>query len=226
MDCIVPGATGAHNDSVTTTSKLRGTRRAFLTTAAATVSTAALAGTAHGASRSDGGTLPDYAPIPASAFGPPLNEFGFHVGRVKGNLYWVTDATYQALFLTTRTGVVLVDAPPSIGHNLRRAIEEVTRANGRPSRVTHLVYSHYHADHIGAASIFGNKVERIAHTETVRLLRARDAIQPRPTTTFHDRYTLKVGGERLELAHHGPNHTPDNILSTPPTTRRSAWSTW
>ncbi len=29
--------------------------------------------------------------------------------------------------------------------------------------------------------------------------------------TFTDRYTLEVGGERVELAWHGPNHTPDNI---------------
>jgi glyoxylase-like metal-dependent hydrolase (beta-lactamase superfamily II) len=28
--------------------------------------------------------------------------------------------------------------------------------------------------------------------------------------TFQDRYTLEVGGERVELAWHGPNHSPDN----------------
>ena len=30
--------------------------------------------------------------------------------------------------------------------------------------------------------------------------------------TFDDRYVLDVGGERLELAYHGPNHSPDNIF--------------
>ena len=30
--------------------------------------------------------------------------------------------------------------------------------------------------------------------------------------TFQDRYTLEVGGERVELAWHGPNHSPDNIF--------------
>jgi glyoxylase-like metal-dependent hydrolase (beta-lactamase superfamily II) len=29
--------------------------------------------------------------------------------------------------------------------------------------------------------------------------------------TFADTYTLQVGGERVELAWHGPNHSPDNI---------------
>jgi glyoxylase-like metal-dependent hydrolase (beta-lactamase superfamily II) len=30
--------------------------------------------------------------------------------------------------------------------------------------------------------------------------------------TFEDRYTLTVGGERLELDYHGPNHSPDTIF--------------
>src|SRR5258708_31908594 len=72
--------------------------------------------------------LPDYAPIPASAFGPAPNEQGYYVGRVERNLYWVTDGVYQAAFLTTTDGVVLFDAPPSIGHNLQRAIDEIAAA--------------------------------------------------------------------------------------------------
>ncbi|MFF5979440.1 MBL fold metallo-hydrolase [Streptomyces olindensis] len=158
-------------------------------------------------------TLPDYAPIPPSAFGPPLNELGYHVGAIGENLYWVTDGSYQAMFLTTRSGVVLVDAPPTIGHNLLRSIDEVTHSTGKPSTVTHLVYSHGHADHIGAAGIFSEDVERIAHVEADRLLKAAgDPNRPRPTTTFDDRYILDVGGERLELTYHGPNHTADNIF--------------
>jgi hypothetical protein len=55
--------------------------------------------------------LPDYAPVPRSALGPALNDQGYYVGRVERNLYWVTDGTYQAAFLTTPDGVVLFDAP-------------------------------------------------------------------------------------------------------------------
>src|SRR6516164_8115336 len=95
----------------------------------------------------DSGSLPDYAPIPAEAFGPKLNTDGYFVGKIDGDLYWVTDSVYQAMFLTTRDGVVVVDAPPTIGHNLQRAIDTVTHISGRPSKVTHLVYSHSHADH-------------------------------------------------------------------------------
>jgi glyoxylase-like metal-dependent hydrolase (beta-lactamase superfamily II) len=156
--------------------------------------------------------LPDYAPIPPGALGPALNEQGYYVGQVERNLYWVTDAVYQSAFLATPDGVVLFDAPPSIGGNLRRAVDQVTAAEGLPNRVTHLVYSHHHADHAGASFLFDDNVVRIGHEETARLLaRDGDPARPVPEVTFADRYTLEVGGERVELAWHGGNHTPDNI---------------
>ncbi len=78
--------------------------------------------------------------------------------------------------------------------------------------VTHFVYSHHHDDHGGAAFLFDGDVTRIGHEETRRLLlRDGNPARPAPEVTFTDRYTLEVGGERVELAWHGPNHTPDNI---------------
>jgi glyoxylase-like metal-dependent hydrolase (beta-lactamase superfamily II) len=157
--------------------------------------------------------LPDYAPVPEAAFGPALNEQGYYVGRVERNLFWVTDGTYQSAFLVTPDGVVLFDAPPTIGHNLRRAVDEAAAAEGVANTVTHLVYSHHHADHAGAASVFEGDVVRIGHAETRRLLlRDNDPARPAPEVTFTDRHTLQVGGERVELAYHGPNHSPDNIF--------------
>jgi len=163
-------------------------------------------------SATSGADLPDYAPIPRSALGPALNEQGYYVGRVERNLYWVTDGVYQSAFLTTNDGVVLFDAPPTIGGNLRRAVDEIAAANGVTNRVTHLVYSHHHDDHSGAASLFGDVVH-IGHEETRRLLlRDNNPARPAPEVTFADSYTLEVGGERVELAWHGPNHSPDNIF--------------
>jgi glyoxylase-like metal-dependent hydrolase (beta-lactamase superfamily II) len=157
--------------------------------------------------------LPDYAPVPRSALGPALNEQGYHVGRVERNLYWVTDGTYQSAFLTTPDGVVLFDAPPTIGHNLQRAVDEIAAANGVSNTVSHLIYSHHHADHAGASSLFDTGVVRIGHEETRRLLlRDDDPARPAPTETFQDRRTLEIGGERIELAWHGANHSPDNII--------------
>ncbi len=95
--------------------------------------------------------LPDYGPVPQSALGPALNEQGYYVGRVERNLYWVTDGTYLSAFLTTSDGVVLLDAPPTIGHNLQRAVDEIAAGNGVSNKVTYLIYSHHHADHVSLA---------------------------------------------------------------------------
>ena len=110
------------------------------------------------------------APTPSSALGPAVNEQGYYVGRVEANLYWVTDGTYQCAFLTTPDGVVLFDAPPTIGHNIQRAVNEIAAANGVSRKVTHLVYSHHHADHAGASSLFDRNITRIGHEETRKLL--------------------------------------------------------
>jgi len=143
-------------------------------------------------SATDTSTLPDYAPVPRSALGPALNEQGYYVGRVERNLYWITDGTYQSAFLTTSDGVVLLDAPPTIGHN---------------------DYSHHHADHAGASSLFDKNVTRIGHEETRGLLlRDDDPARPPNEETFQDRRTVDIGGERIDLAWHGANHSPDNII--------------
>src|SRR5438876_4329888 len=157
--------------------------------------------------------LPDYAPVPSSALGPALNEQGYFVGRVERNLYCVTDGAYQAAFLTTSDGVVLLDAPPSIGHNIQRAVDEIASANGVSNKVDYLIYSHHHVDHVGASSLFDKNVTRIGHEETRRLLlRDDDPARPPNEETFQDRRTLEIGGERIDLAWHGPNHSPDNII--------------
>ncbi len=160
-----------------------------------------------------GGARPDCAPIPQTAFGLAVNEPGYDVGRVEGNLYWVTDGIYQSAFLTTSDGVVLFDAPPTIGHNIQRAVDEIAGATGVSNKVTHLIYSHHHADHAGASSLFGRNITRIGHEETRKLLlRDDDPARPAPEKIFRDRLTLEIGGERIELAWHGANHSPDNIF--------------
>jgi glyoxylase-like metal-dependent hydrolase (beta-lactamase superfamily II) len=161
-------------------------------------------------SATDTSALPDYAPIPRTALGPALNEQGYYVDRVERNLYWVTDGVYQAAFLTTPDGVVLFDAPPTIGNNIQRAIDEIAAANGVSNRVAYLIYSHHHSDHVGASSLFDKNATRIGHEETRQLLlRDDDPAKPPNEETFQDRRTLELGGERIDLAWHGASHSPD-----------------
>src|SRR2546423_5500391 len=170
-----------------------------------------------GTSNTTAEVLPDYAPVPRSALGPALNEQGYYVGRVERNLFWVTDGSYQSAFLTTKDGVVLFDAPPTIGNNIRRAVDEIAAANGVSNKVTHLVYSHHHADHTGASSLFDKNVVRIGHEETRRLLlRDDDPARPANEETFQDRRSLEIGGERTELPREGPDYSPAQHTTHPP----------
>jgi glyoxylase-like metal-dependent hydrolase (beta-lactamase superfamily II) len=189
-------------------------RRSFLARGAALAAVPAVAALAPGvlADPASASTLPDFAPIPKSALGHAVNADGYYVGRVERNLYYVTDSTYMAAFMTTSEGVVLFDAPPTIGHNLQRAIDKIASDNGVSNQVTHIVYSHHHADHLGASSLFSKDVVRIGQIETRKLLASEnDPTRPLPNVTFENRYELRVGGERVNLAWHGTNHTPDNI---------------
>lgn len=108
----------------------------------------------------------------------------------------------------TGEGVIVVDAPPSIGQNILSAIAETTDES-----ITHVIYSHTHNDHIGAASQYPQNAIIIAHAETASQLKQRnDSNRPLPTITFEDKYTLEVGNQKLELRYHGPIHEPGNIF--------------
>lgn len=166
--------------------------------------------------------------IPEGAKGPAIPaDKGYLVEEIRDGLYWVTDGVYNTMFLVTADGVIAVDAPPSIGQNYVKAIEEVT---DKP--VKYVIFSHAHLDHIGAAAAIFKNATFISHEEVAKeLQRAHDLaaaagnttfasqLPPVPTITFRDNYTIslpKLGNENqnqtLQLAYHGNNHQPGNIF--------------
>ncbi|MEQ9569862.1 MAG: MBL fold metallo-hydrolase [Longimicrobiales bacterium] len=150
----------------------------------------------------------DYFDLPASAAGPAIPETGYLVEEVNDGVYWVTEGTTQMMFVVTDDGVIAVDAPPALGDDIGAAVADVT---DRP--ITHVIYSHTHIDHIGAAGGFPSDARIIAHRAVQEvLLRAADPNRPVPTTVFDSTYTLEVGGKRLELIYPGSNHEPGNIF--------------
>lgn len=154
-----------------------------------------------------------FAPVPATAVGPAIDrELGYVVEEVGRGLYLVSDGTYQNMFLITGEGVIVVDAPPSTGRNILAAISSVT-----DEPITHVIYSHTHIDHIGAASIYPDDAVIIAHEDAaVHLVNKNDPDRPVPTMTFADSMTLEVGNQTLQLDYHGLNHSPGNIYILAP----------
>ena len=146
--------------------------------------------------------------MPAYLGSPEFAKNGYHCEELRDGFHWVTSGGYDAAFLVTDGGVIAIDAPPILGENMLAAIEAAT---DKP--VVKVIYSHWHSDHIGAASMYGPDVEIIAHEATHELLaRFPDPLRPLPTVTFKDELVVELGGQRLELSYKGANHCPGNIF--------------
>lgn len=153
--------------------------------------------------------------LPAAAQGPRVQPGGYLTQEVGGGVYVVTDGAFQMMFVVADDEVIAVDAPPTLGANIMAAISEVT-----PAPVTHVVYTHHHADHIGAASVYPADAARHAHTATADFLaRFGDPDRPTPTHVFDGSHTLVVPGQTVQLDYHGPNHSPGNLFVYAPRQR-------
>jgi len=127
--------------------------------------------------------------------------------EIKPGVYVVSAGGSNSMFLVTQDGVIVVDAPPAIGDKIFAAVSNVT---DRP--ITHLIYSHAHKDHIGAANLFEN-VTVIAHNETAKILNERnDTNRPVPDMNFSNEMNLPIGNQVLQLLYPGPYHQQGNIF--------------
>ena len=139
------------------------------------------------------------------------DEKDYNLKEVKDDVYVVSSNGYNAMFLVTGEGIIVIDAPPGIGDKIFKAISEVTNET-----ITHLIYSHSHKDHIGAAYLIFKQqpeIEIIAQNETAEILKMRnDPDRPIPTTTFVDNTNLTIGNKTIQLTYPGPYHQRGNIF--------------
>ncbi len=152
----------------------------------------------------------EWADLPAAAQDTPISQDKGYLSReVKPGIFVVTDGLYQAMFVVTQTGVVVVDAPPTLGTKLSDAVKAAT-----PKPVTHFIYSHSHIDHVGAAGQFKN-VTRIASPETAKkLARAGDVNRPAATRIVAKASnSLTIGGTLFKLDNRGAHHEQGNLYT-------------
>jgi glyoxylase-like metal-dependent hydrolase (beta-lactamase superfamily II) len=134
----------------------------------------------------------------------------------------------NAGFVITPAGVVVVDAlgSPRLAERLIQAIRRLT---DRP--VTHVIVTHYHADHIyGLQHFKALGAQVIAHgaareymqsdTARLRLEASRTELAPWidastrlvPADTWIDGpVAIKIGGVVFQIDHVGPSHTPEDL---------------
>jgi glyoxylase-like metal-dependent hydrolase (beta-lactamase superfamily II) len=142
----------------------------------------------------------------------------------------------NAGFVVTPAGVVVIDAlgSPQLAREL---LEEIAKITTQP--VTHVIVTHYHADHIYGLQEFRKRGARIlAHrgsleyihsdTATSRLRASRVDLAPWideqtelvvPDQWVEGASELAVGGQRLLLQPVGPAHTPEDLVVFLPSER-------
>ena len=140
----------------------------------------------------------------------------------------------NAAFVVTPAGVVVIDAlgSPALATRLLAEIKKVT-----PLPVTHVIVTHYHADHIYGLQAFKASGARIvAHraareylyseTARLRLEASKQQLAPWVNDQTHlveaddwieGEKTLEVGGVRFQLKPVGPSHTPEDLAVYLPT---------
>ena len=162
---------------------------------------------------SDRGLFPDV--LRFSQDGPMIDsEKGYYVTEIADGVFWLIGSGYQTMFLTTGQGVIVIDAPQPIGEKYISAINEVT-----DEPITHMIYSHHHQDHTGAAGqIFPADIQYISHKQTADVLaQENDPNRPVPNITFDDNiYELSVGDKTLQLHHIGNYHSNGDLIITIP----------
>jgi glyoxylase-like metal-dependent hydrolase (beta-lactamase superfamily II) len=158
----------------------------------------------------------DWADLPKAAQDVPIpQDKGYLSREIKPGVFMVTEGLYQSMFIITRRGVVVIDAPPTIGTKLSDAIRTAT---DKP--VTHFIYSHSHTDHVGAAAQFKDVI-RIASAETAkRLARVRDPNRPTATRILTGASNrLVIDGTTFRFDNHGNHHEPGNLYISLPQQR-------
>ena len=142
----------------------------------------------------------------------------------------------NAGFVVAPAGVVVIDAlgSPQLAREL---LGEVRRLTGRP--VSHVILTHYHADHIyglqefqraGARIIAHRAGQDYLHSDTAQSRLAASRVELAPWIDAATRLVpadewidgpreLVVGGVRLLLQPVGPAHTPEDLVVFLPSER-------
>jgi glyoxylase-like metal-dependent hydrolase (beta-lactamase superfamily II) len=135
----------------------------------------------------------------------------------------------NAGFVVTRDGVVVIDAlgSPALA---QRLIEQIKKVTDKP--MTHLIVTHYHADHIYGLQVFkAAGVRVIAHRKALEYLNSETAqlrlqasrvdlapwVNDQTKLQLADQWIdgpvdLTVGDQLVQLRPVGPSHTPEDLV--------------
>ena len=133
--------------------------------------------------------------------------------QLADGLYTFRYGPYRSLFMVTPEGVIVTDPVSSAAASeYRKAIASVT-----DQPVKYVVYSHAHWDHARGGKIFKDEgATFIAQQRCVANFKTspKADIIP-PDITFDTSYSVKLGGQSLDLYYYGASHGTCLIVMIP-----------
>jgi glyoxylase-like metal-dependent hydrolase (beta-lactamase superfamily II) len=149
---------------------------------------------------------------------PPTGE----IKKVRDNLYVISGAGGNTTVFVTQTGIVLVDT--KLANNGEAILGQLRKVSGR--RVSMIINTHSHPDHIGSNDYFPATVEKVTHENTKKWMAANEKVASNaavmPTRTFTDRVTLGSGRDQIDLYYFGAGHTDGDAFVVFPALRAMA----
>ena len=136
---------------------------------------------------------------------------GYLIKEIKKDVYVLTDGIYQSAVITSGKQVILIDAPLSLGKNIKKAVAEVTN-----KKIGSLIYTHTHTDHISGsqflADIKGLKI--IADVQAYEYLKEiKDPTRLLPTDIVNNgEQTINSGNLNIHLNSKHNYHSSDGDL--------------
>eukprot|EP01025_Chloroclados_australasicus_P055423 TRINITY_DN6706_c0_g5_i1.p1 TRINITY_DN6706_c0_g5~~TRINITY_DN6706_c0_g5_i1.p1 ORF type:complete len:370 (-),score=51.19 TRINITY_DN6706_c0_g5_i1:338-1447(-) len=163
----------------------------------------------------------DILPDPTDALASD-EELGYSVFPITKGAYWVAIGNYQVMFVVSNEGVIMVDCPAGTSvETLYAAIASVT-----DQPLTHIIYSHSHADHVAGCSEFPSNLTYIGSAATQKNFDAArtrkepygvyvggNGIVPKnPDIIVEDKYIFTLGNQTLELRNEMFFHSDSDLL--------------
>jgi glyoxylase-like metal-dependent hydrolase (beta-lactamase superfamily II) len=174
------------------------------------------------------------AVIASAASAQEVRESSREISEIRGGIYKVTEGEHATVFLVTSAGIVLVDPPNrDLAHWLKTELAQ--RFPGKPIR--YVVATSHRYERAAGTGVFAANVEFVGHAnfhsarkqaatsmpaswKTTNDRNGARVVSPVeawgdvavPNKTYRDRYSIELGGERIELVHPGDGLGADLTL--------------
>ncbi len=133
--------------------------------------------------------------IPATSFSEDRT-----VTNIAGDVFRFKNMFHYSIFVISDDGVIVTDPINAEAASWLRL--EIGKLTDKP--ITHLIYSHSHADHASGGAAFGEVPNIIAQQDAPSSI---DGVIP--TLRISEATSIEVGGKTIELTPLGPGHGAD-----------------